>query len=80
MNRSNPFSTAIARKARVFQREGTLSVYFLDSTGQVEPCPKCTTLVSQGKICEEHIGNNNLLSWRAVRQLEIQTPPRQSSN
>nr|UTQ48866.1 ORF5b [Pheasant coronavirus] len=80
MNRSNPFSRVIAIKARIFLSEGLDCVYFLDEAGQAEPCPTCTSLVYQGRICELHKGNNNLLSWRAVKQLESQTTPRQSSN
>nr|AYG86355.1 5b protein [Infectious bronchitis virus]AYG86368.1 5b protein [Infectious bronchitis virus]WMM66124.1 5b [Infectious bronchitis virus] len=79
-SKDNPFRGAIARKARIYLREGLGCVYFLNKAGQAEPCPACTSLVFHGKTCEEHIYNNNLLSWRAVRQLERQTPQRQSSN
>nr|ABW75132.1 5b [Turkey coronavirus] len=80
MNKDNPFRRAIARKARIYLREGLDCVYFLNKAGQADPCPECTSLVFRGKICEEHINNNNLLSWQAVRLLEKQTLRRQSSN
>nr|QDQ69168.1 5b protein [Infectious bronchitis virus] len=79
-SKDNPFRGAIARKARIYLRQGLDCVYFLNKVGQAEPCPACTSLVFQGKTCEEHYYNNNLLSWQAVRQLERQTPQRQSSN
>nr|CAF22051.1 non-structural protein 5b [Pheasant coronavirus] len=79
-SKDNPFRRAIARKARVYLREGLACVYFLNEAGQAEPCPVCTSLVSQGQLCEEHISNNNLLSWRAVKLLERQTPQRRFSN
>nr|ACV87247.1 ORF 5b [Turkey coronavirus] len=79
-SKDNPFRGAIARKARIYLREGLDCVYFLNKAGQAEPCSACTSLVFQGKTCEEHINNNDLLSWQAVRQLERQTPQRQSSN
>nr|QYL35015.1 5b [Avian coronavirus] len=79
-SKDNPFRGAIARKARIYLRGGLDCVYFLNKAGQAEPCPTCTSLVLQGKTCEEHYYNNNLLSWQAVRQLEKQTPQRQSSN
>nr|QDL88290.1 5b protein [Infectious bronchitis virus] len=76
-SKENPFRGAIARKARIYLREGLDCVYFLNKAGQAEPCPACTSLVFRGKTCEAHIHNNNLLSWQAVRQLEKQTPRRQ---
>nr|AXQ05207.1 5b [Avian coronavirus]QDA76297.1 ORF5b [Infectious bronchitis virus]UOF83310.1 5b protein [Infectious bronchitis virus]UOF83475.1 5b protein [Infectious bronchitis virus] len=79
-SKDNPFRGAIARKARIYLREGLDCVYFLNKAGQAESCPACTSLVFQGKTCEEHKYNNNLLSWQAVRQLERQTPQLQSSN
>nr|QKV27935.1 5b protein [Infectious bronchitis virus] len=79
-SKDNPFRGAIARKARIYLREGLDCVYFLNKAGQAEPCPACTSLVFQGKTCEEHTHNNNLLSWQAVKQLEKQTPQRQLSN
>nr|QQD79820.1 5b protein [Infectious bronchitis virus] len=79
-SKDNPFRGAIARKARIYLRGGLDCVYFLNKAGQAEPCPACTSLVFQGKTCEEHIDNNDLLSWQAVRHLESQTHPRQSSN
>nr|AND76840.1 5b protein [Infectious bronchitis virus] len=79
-SKDNPFRGAIARKARIYLREGLDCVYFLNKAGQAESCPACTSLVFQGKLCEEHKYNNNLLSWQAVRQLERQTPQLQSSN
>nr|AGK85505.1 5b [Infectious bronchitis virus] len=79
-SKENPFRGAIARKARIYLREGLECVYFLNKAGQAEPCPACTSLVFQGKTCEEHTYNNNLLSWQAVRQLEKQTRLRPSSN
>nr|QVG59973.1 5b [Avian coronavirus] len=77
---ANPFRRSIARKARIYLREGLDCVYFLNKAGQPEACPACTSLVFQGTTCEEHINNNHLLSWRAVRRLERRTPQRQSSN
>nr|WBW48771.1 protein 5b [Avian coronavirus] len=79
-SKENPFRGAIARKARIYLREGLDCVYFLNKAGQAESCLACTSLVFQGKTCEEHIHNNNLLSWRAVRQLESQMHRPQSSN
>nr|AYS76113.1 5b [Infectious bronchitis virus] len=79
-SKDNPFRGAIARKARIYLGEGLDCVYFLNKAGQAEPCPACTSLVFQGKTCEGHKYNNNLLSWQAVRQLERQMPQRQSSN
>nr|AAU09496.1 5b protein [Infectious bronchitis virus]AEP84742.1 5b protein [Infectious bronchitis virus]AHX26178.1 5b protein [Infectious bronchitis virus] len=79
-SKDNPFRGAIARKARIYLREGLDCVYFLNKAGQAESCPACTSLVFQGKTCEEHKDNNNLLSWQAVRQLERQMPQLQSSN
>nr|AEL12227.1 5b protein [Infectious bronchitis virus] len=79
-SKDNPFRGAIARKARIYLREGLDCVYFLNKAGQAESCPACTSLVFQGKTCEEHRDNNNLLSWQAVRQLERQMPQLQSSN
>nr|Q80RZ3.1 RecName: Full=Host translation inhibitor 5b; Short=ns5b; AltName: Full=Accessory protein 5b [Avian infectious bronchitis virus (strain M41)]AAO33445.1 5b protein [Infectious bronchitis virus]ABI26429.1 5b [Infectious bronchitis virus]ADA83543.1 5b protein [Infectious bronchitis virus]ADA83553.1 5b protein [Infectious bronchitis virus]ADA83573.1 5b protein [Infectious bronchitis virus] len=79
-SKDNPFCGAIARKARIYLREGLDCVYFLNKAGQAESCPACTSLVFQGKTCEEHKYNNNLLSWQAVRQLERQMPQLQSSN
>nr|ARJ35787.1 5b protein [Avian coronavirus] len=79
-SKENPFRGAIARKARIYLREGLDCVYFLNKAGQAESCPACTSLVFQGKTCEEHKYNNSLLSWQAVRQLERQTPQRQSLN
>nr|WMM65892.1 protein 5b [Infectious bronchitis virus] len=79
-SKENPFRGAIARKARIYLREGLDCVYFLNKVGQAEPCPVCTSLVFQGKTCEEHKANNNLLSWRAVRELESQTHQRQCLN
>nr|ACJ12840.1 5b [Infectious bronchitis virus] len=79
-SKDNPFRGAIARKARIYLREGLECVYFLNKAGQAESCPACTSLVFQGKTCEEHKDNNNLLSWQAVRQLERQMPQLQSSN
>ncbi|AKF17731.1 5b protein [Duck coronavirus DK/GD/27/2014] len=79
-SKDNPFSTATARKARVFIRGGLNSVFFLNEKGQPEVCPFCTALVARGQLSQEHLFNNNILSWQAVKQLESQTPPRQSSN
>nr|UOF83604.1 5b protein [Infectious bronchitis virus] len=79
-SKDNPFRGAIARKARIYLREGLDCVYFLNKAGQAESCPACTSLVFQGKTCEEHKNNNDLLSWQAVRLLERQTPQRQLSN
>nr|AQY61311.1 ORF5b [Infectious bronchitis virus]AQY61329.1 ORF5b [Infectious bronchitis virus] len=79
-SKDNPFRGAIARKARIYLRQGLDCVYFLNKAGQAEPCPACTSLVFQGKTCEEHIDNNYLLSWQAVRQLEKQTPQHQLLN
>nr|QIM61646.1 5b protein [Avian coronavirus] len=79
-SKENPFRGAIARKARIYLRGGLDCVYFLNKAGQAEPCPACTSLVLQGRTCDEHKDNNNLLSWRAVRDLVNQTRPRQSSN
>uniref|UniRef100_A0AB39AEL6 Uncharacterized protein n=1 Tax=Bird gammacoronavirus AnasCN24 TaxID=3237959 RepID=A0AB39AEL6_9GAMC len=62
---SNPFATATARKARVLcLRRGADSVIFLNKKGQPESCPLCTALVPQGKLCQLHQFNNNILSWR----------------
>nr|ACC60263.1 5b [Turkey coronavirus]ACC60264.1 5b [Turkey coronavirus]ACC60265.1 5b [Turkey coronavirus]ACC60266.1 5b [Turkey coronavirus] len=80
MNKENPLRRAIARKARIYLREGLDCVYFLNKAGRAEPCPECTSLVFHGKTCEEHSHNNDLLSWQAVKQLERQTHQRQSSN
>nr|AXT92421.1 5b protein [Infectious bronchitis virus] len=79
-SKDNPFRGAIARKARIYLRGGLDCVYFLNKAGQAEPCPACTSLVFQGKTCEEHIDNNDLLSWQAVRLLEEQTHQRQLLN
>nr|WRY67282.1 5b protein [Infectious bronchitis virus] len=79
-SKDNPFRGAIARKARIYLRGGLDCVYFLNKAGQAQPCPACTSLVFLGKTCEEHINNNNLLSWQAVRQLGRQTPQRLLSN
>nr|ANY59006.1 5b [Avian coronavirus] len=79
-SKDNPFRGAIARKARIYLREGLDCVYFLNKAGQAEPCPACTSLVFQGKTCEAHIHNNNLLSWQVVKQLGRQTHQRQLSN
>nr|CAC33185.1 5a protein [Turkey coronavirus] len=79
-SKDNPFRGAIARKARIYLRDGLDCVYFLNEAGQAESCPACTSLVFKGKTCEEHTANNNLLSWRAVKQLAKQMPQRQSSN
>nr|WRK13018.1 5b protein [Infectious bronchitis virus] len=79
-SKDNPFRGAIARKARIYLRQGLDCVYFLNKAGQAESCPACTSLVFQGKTCEEHIDNNNLLSWQAVRHLEKQTHQRQLLN
>nr|AAP92681.1 6b protein [Infectious bronchitis virus] len=78
-SKDNPFRGAIARKARIYLRGG-LDCVQLNKAGQAEPCPACTSLVFQGKTCEEHIDNNNLLSWQVVRQLKSQMPRHQSSN
>uniref|UniRef100_A0AB39ADA7 Uncharacterized protein n=1 Tax=Bird gammacoronavirus AnasCN24 TaxID=3237959 RepID=A0AB39ADA7_9GAMC len=62
---SNPFATATARKARVLcLRRGADSVIFLNKKGQLESCPECTALVLQGKLCQSHQFNNNILPWR----------------
>nr|ABF61479.1 5b protein [Infectious bronchitis virus] len=79
-SKENPFFGAIARKARIYLREGLDCVYFLNKAGQAEACPACTSLVFRGKTCDEHLYNNNLLSWQAVRQVEKQTLRRRSSN
>nr|QLI34473.1 5b accessory peptide [Infectious bronchitis virus] len=79
-SKDNPFRGAIARKARIYLRQGLDCVYYLNKAGQAESCLACTSLVFQGKTCDEHLRNNNLLSWQAVKYLERQTPRRRSSN
>nr|AEF98436.1 5b protein [Infectious bronchitis virus]APP92750.1 5b protein [Infectious bronchitis virus] len=79
-SKDNPFRGAIARKARIYLRQGLDCVYYLNKAGQAESCLACTSLVFQGKTCDEHLRNNNLLSWQAVKHLERQTPRRRSSN
>uniref|UniRef100_A0AB39AF90 5b protein n=2 Tax=unclassified Gammacoronavirus TaxID=1433214 RepID=A0AB39AF90_9GAMC len=72
---NNPFSTATARKARVFIRGGLNSVFFLNEKGQPEVCPFCTALVVRGQLCQEHLFNNNILSWHLVARLSPGTRP-----
>uniref|UniRef100_A0AB39AET0 5b protein n=1 Tax=Bird gammacoronavirus AnasCN24 TaxID=3237959 RepID=A0AB39AET0_9GAMC len=72
---NNPFSTATARKARVFIRGGLNSVFFLNEKGQPEVCPFCTALVARGQLCQEHLFNNNILSWHRVTRLSQRIRP-----
>uniref|UniRef100_A0AB39AFA2 5b protein n=3 Tax=unclassified Gammacoronavirus TaxID=1433214 RepID=A0AB39AFA2_9GAMC len=72
---NNPFATATARKARVFIRGGLNSVFFLNEKGQPEVCPFCTALVARGQLCQEHLFNNNILSWHRVTRLSQEIRP-----